>query len=555
MDYSPSLSADGRFLSFVSLRSGNREIWLKDLAPGSDGIPLQLTNHPTTDDAPALSRDGSQLLYVAYETDPRGDIHLLDLISGEKKRLSNLDNGETTPVWSRNKNEIFYTRLASAVNRQSVMTYNLSENREEILLEGASSCSQGDEGHIVCALAGKLYLLPGGDGSKKTEITFGSGLDSTPRFDKGKNLFFTRYELDSSGDGVVDLDDNSSIWMAQLHSSPPYLREPYRLTPGGGFHQHPAPAQGALYYSNLQSGDIIKLDTGPFLASYLDPIQAHAQAGAHFSRGESEKGLQILGNLVANPEHIAPKTQLLLELEYIEKLRDAGLFTQAEAVIIKLASQDDSTRAMAQVHSISLDIHKKRQRTSQAELRQLVKKGVRSILAVEKRHKKQFGKNSQLFGMAHMEASYLYLLADNSIAALAQLAKVDRLDDRQIQAQALFSRGKVYRHLKNDQGLKKLFMDVIRRFGEQSSWGIKAIAEAIAVSEKGSNYKHKIAALRELTRENPQFKQLGAATLLRIAEIYKENGEDRKTVTVLDEIGEKYPEASAPLIRTLWWKG
>ncbi|MBF0195386.1 MAG: CHAT domain-containing protein [Magnetococcales bacterium] len=554
VDYGPSLSADGRFLAFVSERSGNREIWLKDLSPGSDGIPQQITKHPAADDAPALSKNGSQLLYVAYETDPRGDIHLLDLNSGEKKQLTNQEHGESAPVFSSDGKSIFYTRLASAVTKQAVMRLYLRSNKKEVLLMGASSCSQNETKQIICALNGKLYLLPDGDENEKIQITSGSGLDSNPQYTKDNTLFYTHYEQDSSGDELLGIDDNSSIWMAKISSTPPYLYEQYRLTKGGGFHQHPIVVGGMLYYSNIETGNIVKNNIENFFKTYKNYNKAQTKAGAAFTRGDIHQGLQILGNLVANPAQLTDKNLRFLELEYIAQLRAIKMFDRAQHIIKQLATKNQSAKAMAEIQSISLKIHRQKERSSRQELRELVNSGVKEILAIEKKYSRQYGQNIQLLGMTHIEASTLYLLVDNSIAALSQLAKVDKLDDEQMQAQALFSRGKVYRHLNNDNSLKKVFMDVINRFGEDTPWGNKAIAYAIAVSEKGSNYKHKIAALRDLIQENPKLTQLGSAALLRMAQIYEDHNETRKTVAILNEIGEKYPKSTIPLTRSLWWK-
>ncbi|MBF0427637.1 MAG: PD40 domain-containing protein [Magnetococcales bacterium] len=84
-DFAPSISRDGRLLAFVSNRSGNRDIWLQDLETGNVAVPRQLTNHPAADEAPALNQDGSRLLYVSQESDPRGDIYLMEVKSGERK--------------------------------------------------------------------------------------------------------------------------------------------------------------------------------------------------------------------------------------------------------------------------------------------------------------------------------------------------------------------------------------------------------------------------------------------------------------------------------------
>jgi TolB protein len=55
-DYLPSLSADGKKLAFVSSRSGNPDIWIKDLENGKD---KPLTASPADEIAPRISPDGS----------------------------------------------------------------------------------------------------------------------------------------------------------------------------------------------------------------------------------------------------------------------------------------------------------------------------------------------------------------------------------------------------------------------------------------------------------------------------------------------------------------
>jgi Tol biopolymer transport system component/DNA-binding winged helix-turn-helix (wHTH) protein len=61
-DYSPSVSADGRKLAFISNRSGNDEVWFKDLM---DGKERKLTDSLQTKQHGVISRDGSRIAYLA----------------------------------------------------------------------------------------------------------------------------------------------------------------------------------------------------------------------------------------------------------------------------------------------------------------------------------------------------------------------------------------------------------------------------------------------------------------------------------------------------------
>ncbi|MBF0358208.1 MAG: CHAT domain-containing protein [Magnetococcales bacterium] len=550
LDFSPSLSADGRFIAFVSERSGNRDIWIKDLSPGADPIPKQLTNHPTADEAPALSPDGNKLVYVAYRTDTRGDLYLLDMISGEKKQLTGFKYGETNPVWSQDGSAIFYTQLASSNSTQKVVSLNLSTDKRHTILDGASSCSQAPQQFLICAKEGKLVATK--NGITKT-ITNYPGLTISPRFATGKRLFFTRYSSDSNHDGLIDTQDHSSIWMAEFNPTRRTLNNIYQLTADNGFNLQPTPAKESLYYSNLSQANILKLDIEAFLSQYIDPIQTQIKAAAFFASSENEKGFQLLRNLVNNPGAMSHEQRLSLNLSYAEKLRDNGRFSQAEEVIKQIMAQPGpKAKTLAKIYTTALKIHKIKSITSRSDLKKLVANGVDEILKIGSRVKI---KNDQIAGTAHIEASQLYLLVDDSFAAISQLAKVEKLKDPEIRAKALFGRGKVYRYLNDDGGLKKVFMDVIRTFGETTSWGMKAIVESIAISENGKNYKQNIANLRELVKRNQDLKKLGAMTHLRMVQIYQDNGESRKAVDLLTQVGKLYPEQSSEVTRSLWWKG
>ena len=60
----PYISADGSRLVFESLRSGNRDIWLKDLSTGRE---TPLTASPRDETYPVIARDGSKVAYTIQE--------------------------------------------------------------------------------------------------------------------------------------------------------------------------------------------------------------------------------------------------------------------------------------------------------------------------------------------------------------------------------------------------------------------------------------------------------------------------------------------------------
>ncbi len=60
MNYRPSVSVDGSKLAYVSNRTGNFEVWVKDLLHGND---VALTHTAVQENSAAISRDGTKVAY------------------------------------------------------------------------------------------------------------------------------------------------------------------------------------------------------------------------------------------------------------------------------------------------------------------------------------------------------------------------------------------------------------------------------------------------------------------------------------------------------------
>ncbi len=112
----PTFSPDGETIAYVSDRSGNFEIYLKQISGGPD---VNLTNHPVDDVQPAISPDGKQIAFVSSRegaTDiltysaPRsaplgGDIWAMTALGGSPHRIARQGN---FPTWSPDGSAILY---------------------------------------------------------------------------------------------------------------------------------------------------------------------------------------------------------------------------------------------------------------------------------------------------------------------------------------------------------------------------------------------------------------------------------------------------------------
>jgi Tol biopolymer transport system component/predicted Ser/Thr protein kinase len=112
----PTFSPDGETLAYVSDRSGDFEIYLRQVAGGPD---INLTNDPAEDIQPAFSPDGKQIAFVSSRSGSSdiifffgpetpflgGDVWVMPALGGSPRRIAARGN---FPSWSPDGAEILY---------------------------------------------------------------------------------------------------------------------------------------------------------------------------------------------------------------------------------------------------------------------------------------------------------------------------------------------------------------------------------------------------------------------------------------------------------------
>ncbi|MCA9480166.1 MAG: hypothetical protein KC545_07390, partial [Nitrospira sp.] len=209
-----------------------------------------------------------------------------------------------------------------------------------------------------------------------------------------------------------------------------------------------------------------------------------------------------------------------------------GHFSAARKILHPYTRETGRIGALARLHAIELEVQEQAKHVSTAERNRLVKQGATRILEIGEQHRQE----EDIVGQSLIHSGRLYLFANDPLTALDHLIKVESLKDRDLRAQALFTRGEAYRVLGDAANILQVFVDVLHLFGEDSSWGRRAIRQAIELSQQGKPPLDAIASLNSLITEHADLPILSASTRLRVAELYYELGEQASALESLSSL-------------------
>jgi TolB protein len=203
---------------FESYRSGNEDLWTKDLAGST--APTKFISHPANDIHPACSKDGSK---VAFASDRVGnfEIYSCNPDGTGLKRLTNASNYDTFPCWGSNDTRIVFSREMSEYTSRLVIM-NADGTNTKPLTSGNAKDVEPDWSPVapwIAFVRGSHIFKIKSDGTGLKQLTSGASENLNPAwspdgkliaFDSNRDGGSEIYTMKPDGSGVTRLTQNSA---------------------------------------------------------------------------------------------------------------------------------------------------------------------------------------------------------------------------------------------------------------------------------------------------------------------------------------------------------
>jgi len=215
----PAWSPKAPLLAYVTNRSGQQEIWLRNAQDGSDRPLVTQRDFPGDETLAlwtlAVSPDGTRVAYARNSSQHLGRLWISPLTGGTPVAVSQSDNFEFSPAWSPDGNWLSFASSAGGLMKVRVGGTGAPVMLHDGNCQGAAQWSP-DGQWISCSVEdGILLIAPDGKqtrkvGKRKAWVTWASD---------GRQLFaLSRGEGASWQFGSIDVASGSERAIADLGS-------------------------------------------------------------------------------------------------------------------------------------------------------------------------------------------------------------------------------------------------------------------------------------------------------------------------------------------------
>jgi tricorn protease len=215
-------------------------------APTDEGDLVQITDSPARDKDPQYSPDGRWVVFIS-DRSGREELYIKSADgAGEPQKITDHDTLKFSIAWSPNSKEIAFTASDNGLRKYNLDTKQITE---------LSTSKYGGVGQPAWSADGKwiafskpeytrtsdIYLVPASGGEER-KITFDSANDLNPRFSHdGRKIFFVRVEGGGFGPGGAQA--SAQIYSVMLEREERDPSEPEERAEGAD--QQDQPADGA----------------------------------------------------------------------------------------------------------------------------------------------------------------------------------------------------------------------------------------------------------------------------------------------------------------------
>ncbi|CAN5330575.1 Tol-Pal system beta propeller repeat protein TolB [soil metagenome] len=223
---SPAWSPDGRQLAYVSFEGDASSIFLQTLRTGER---QQISAHAGVNGAPAFSPDGRHLAMTLSDADGNLDIWIMDLASGELRRVTDSDAIDTEPAWTADGDTIVFTsdrsggpqvyRVRARGGRPERLTFEGNYNarpRVSPTKENELAVVHNDRGNYRIALVNTAR--------NTLQILTEGRLDESPSFAPNGNTII--YATQNGRQGVLATVSVDGLVQQRIVSEDGEVREP-----------------------------------------------------------------------------------------------------------------------------------------------------------------------------------------------------------------------------------------------------------------------------------------------------------------------------------------
>ncbi|MGQ4809405.1 Tol-Pal system protein TolB [Candidatus Entotheonellaceae bacterium PAL068K] len=560
--FAPALSPDGSRLLYASNRSGNLDIWLHDLKGSTPMPPVQLTRDSATDTSPAWSPDGQRIVFVSHRTDPQGDLFTLKLPRRatlpprDVTRLTDLTTADSHPVWSPDGRFIVYTGRTGPRQPENLWRYESSTGlRQQLTQDGGTNAAFSPDGsYLVYAVPGHdqshLWLMRWEDGAR-VQLTRGRLLDTFSAWDpQGRYLFFSRYAEDTNGDARISIDDNPGIWRLQVPtpgfaSSPMSVPDALQLTSSQFYSLSPTLGASRVYFVSNRLGQI-----GLWSLPYEGEITRQDNA-----RAQLRVATALQSSSADAPQHL----QVLAFKRVLQHFPQADRTLQAQA-LYEVGVGYRRLRQLADATATFTDLQ---QRFRHARLYS----GLAAVELVRVRTQTPGGglhelsKQLEQLLVAYNDQPRVgaeALLAQGRIAEeLHQPQQALLVYDRVVQqyasqaqqaAAALYRKATIYRLLHDTDRVLLTYLAVLEQFPEARTWAVKAANDAIDLLLGSLDGLPVLARLGQLTTTYRDLPVLPALAQRRLGDLHRQQAAPEHATSAYQQVIQEFPQETEQVI-------